>query len=96
MSDTRKMCCLCGNSGTDDDPITREHVPAKQFYPESMRPGLNLWMVHTHDSCNGNIKADEEYFYHVLYPLVANANPEMSKVILSQSMMGVILAALLL
>lgn len=83
MGDTRKICCLCGNFGTDDDPITREHVLAKQFYPESMRPGLNLWTVPSHRSCNQKIKLDEEYFYHVLYPLVANANPEMGKVILS-------------
>lgn len=81
MTNKPEICCLCGKPPTEDDPITREHVPPKQFYPKSLRPGLNLWIVPTHDSCNKKYKADEEYFYHALYPLVANANPTMAKVI---------------
>ncbi len=82
MSDTPEVCCLCGKPPTEDDPITREHVPPKQFYPKSLRPGVNLWTVPTHRSCNNKYKSDEEYFYHASYVLVANANPQMAAVIL--------------
>ncbi len=82
MSDTTEVCCLCGKPATDDDPITREHVPPKQFYPKSLRAGLNLWVVPTHKSCNNRYQADEDYFFHALYPLVANSNPQMADVIL--------------
>jgi hypothetical protein len=79
---TSGKCCLCGKAATPDDPITREHVPPKQFYPKSLRDGLNLWVVPTHQSCNNKDKAHEEYFCHALYPLVANGNPQMARVIL--------------
>lgn len=83
MSDTAGMCCLCGKRGTDDDPITREHVPPKQFYPKALRGGLNLWVVPTHKSCNERHKADEEYFFHALFPLVANVNRHAARVMLN-------------
>jgi len=73
------MCCLCGKAANGEDPITREHLPPKQFYPKHLRNGLNLWVVPTHESCNNSYKADEEYFYHVMYPLVAKTNPSMAK-----------------
>src|SRR5438874_1221151 len=76
-----EICCLCGNAAAAADPITREHVPPKQFYPKSLRDGLNLWVVPTHQSCNYKDKAHEEYFYHALYPLVANGNPQMARLI---------------
>jgi hypothetical protein len=75
MSRATVLCCLCGKPATDEDPITRDHVPPKQFYPKKLRDGLNLWVVPTHKSCNNQHKSDEEYFYHALYPLVANVNP---------------------
>lgn len=75
------ICCLCGNPAAEDDKITREHVPPKQFYPKSIRSGLNLWIVPTHRSCNHKHKSDEEYFYHATYPMVANANPSMASII---------------
>ena len=81
MSDLAEVCCLCGKSATKGDPITREHVPPKQFYPKSLRSGVNLWVVPTHGSCNNKHKADEEYFYHALYPLVANVNPRTADII---------------
>lgn len=77
------ICCLCGNSGTREDPITRDHVPPRQFYPKALRNGLNLWTVTAHKSCNNKYKNDEEYFYHVLFPLVANANENMAHAILA-------------
>ncbi len=76
-------CCLCGESGTTDNPNTREHVPPKQFYPKSVRSQqtVNLWVVPTCRVCNEIYKSDEEYFYHALYLLVANTNQHMAKTI---------------
>ena len=82
MSDSAAICCLCGKPATDDDRITREHVPPKQFYPKSMRDGLNLWTVPAHKTCNNKYKLDEEYFFHALYPLVAKTNPQIASMIL--------------
>jgi hypothetical protein len=39
--------------------------------------------VPSHRSCNNQHKADEEYFYLALYPLVANVNPGTGNVILA-------------
>ncbi len=78
------VCCLCGKPATVDDPITKEHVPPKQFYPKPLRKGLNLWVVPSHRSCNNNCQSDEEYFFHALHPVVANANPQMGGVILNE------------
>jgi len=77
-------CCLCGKKGTNENPITREHVPPKQFYPKSVRSqqNLNLWVVPTCRDCNESYKSDEEYFFHSLYPLVANTNRSMGETIL--------------
>ena len=77
-------CCLCGEKGTDENPITREHVPPKQFHPKSVRSqqDLNLWIVPTCRACNESYKSDEEYFFHALYPLVANTNRSMGETIL--------------
>jgi hypothetical protein len=47
-----------------------------------MRDGLNLWVVPTHKSCNNEGKEHEEYFYHALFPLVANTNARMGRAIL--------------
>src|SRR5207249_6670860 len=80
MSNKTQVCCLCGKPATADDPITREHVPPKQFFPKSLRSGLNLWIVPTHKSCNNRHKADEEYFVHALYPLVARINSRAGRV----------------
>jgi len=83
MDTKTKICALCGKRETDDDPITSEHVPPKQFYPKSMRDGLNLWTeIPTHEPCNSQHKLDEEYVYHAMYPLVARNNPEMAKILL--------------
>jgi len=83
------ICCICGEPITcrtrdSDGSLSMDHVPPKQFYPKSSRTGqnVNLWVVPTHRRCNGEYKADEEYFYHALYPLVQNANPHMGDTIL--------------
>jgi hypothetical protein len=82
MGDTTTVCCLCGKPAAKDDPLTREHVPPKQFYPKPIRSELKrmLWIVPTHKSCNNKLQADEDYFYHAMYLLVANANPLMADV----------------
>lgn len=82
MQEPPPICCLCGKPANKDDPISREHVPPKQFYPKSLRKGLNLWVAPTHKSCNKSYQLDEEYFYHALFPLVANTNPQTANVVL--------------
>jgi hypothetical protein len=73
------ICCLCGKPATTDDPLTREHVPPKQFYPKHLRSGLNLWTVYTHKSCNNAYQADEDYFFHYSSLLVGKYSPEVAK-----------------
>lgn len=83
------ICCICGEpiacrTRGSDDSLSMDHVPPKQFYPKSSRTeqNVNLWVVPTHRRCNGEYKADEEYFYHSLYPLVQNANRQMGDTVL--------------
>jgi hypothetical protein len=73
VNKSKQQCCLCGRLGTTENPVTREHVPPRQFYPKSVRDGLNLWIAPTHAACNAHHKLDEEYFYHCFFPLVVAA-----------------------
>jgi len=59
-------------------------VPAKQFCPKPIREQLNhsLWTVPAHRKCNGSFQKDEDYFYHVFYPLVARQNEQMAQILL--------------
>lgn len=89
MSDENIQCCLCGkiidnNPESDGLALSMDHVPPKQFYPKEIRQqqDLNLELAPSHKSCNQDFRQDEEYFYHSLYPLVANNNPAMGNVIL--------------
>lgn len=83
------VCYLCGES-IEDSPedtgleLSRDHVPPRQFYPKAIRQqeDLNLELVPSHKECNQDYRKDEEYFYHSLYPLVAENNPSMGQVIL--------------
>jgi len=82
------ICYLCGNvveRGTTDDQmkLSMDHVPPKQFFPKQIRidENLNLEKVPSHKKCNNKYKDDEDYFYHSLYPLVANRNPNIAQVI---------------
>ena len=88
MSTATPTCCICGAviDATDKespDALSMDHVPPKQFYPKSIRVegNLNLWSTPTHKRCNCDYKKDEEYFYHSLYPLVANVNQKMGQTI---------------
>jgi hypothetical protein len=82
MSDkVRKICYLCGKS--IKGKVSKDHVPPKQFFPKEVRleKNLNLEKLPSHKKCNNEYKDDEDYFYHSLYPLVANSNPDIAQVI---------------
>ena len=84
-----QVCYLCGES-IEDSPkdtglkLSMDHVPPKLFYPKAIRQqeDLNLERAPSHNKCNEDYRKDEEYFYHALYPLVAENNPSMGKIIL--------------
>ncbi|MBN1970363.1 MAG: hypothetical protein JW870_13425 [Candidatus Delongbacteria bacterium] len=85
---SNNICYICGkliDTSTEDEQfkLSMDHVPPKQFFPKQIRQdeNLNLELVPSHKKCNNDYKDDEEYFYHSLYPLVANVNPIMSQVI---------------
>jgi len=85
-NETPQICYLCGdvidpNSVQDQLKLSRDHVPPKQFFPKQIRidENLNLEWAPSHKKCNNNYKNDEDYFYHSLYPLIANSNPGMAK-----------------
>ncbi len=83
------VCYLCGDridpavKGGEME-LSMDHVPPKQFFPKELREqqNVNLQVVPSHKKCNNEYKSDEEYFYHSLYPLVANNNPAMARAIL--------------
>ncbi len=84
------ICYLCGHviERNPRDPEMRrskEHIPPKQFFPQPLRKQMNphLDTVPSHKKCNNAYKDDEDYFYHALYPLVANGNMRMAKLIFS-------------
>ncbi|MBN1806013.1 MAG: hypothetical protein JW837_12250 [Sedimentisphaerales bacterium] len=82
------ICYLCGSAIEHDIideqmELSMDHVPPKQFFPKEIRidENLNLEKVPSHKKCNNEYKDDEDYFYHSLYPLVANSNPDIAQVI---------------
>jgi hypothetical protein len=84
-----KVCYLCGNtieSKLNNDPmgLSMDHVPPKQFYLKQIREreNLNLQLAPSHKKCNEDYKLDGEYFYHSLYPIVADNNPKMGNIFL--------------
>ena len=85
---TNTLCYLCGKiikNNTDDLDLklSMDHVPPKQFFPKAIRQqyDLNLDLVPSHKKCNEDYRKDEEYFYHSMYPLVAENNPKMGQMI---------------
>jgi hypothetical protein len=83
-----RLCYLCGEpiELQPEDPgseLSMDHVPPKQFFPKELRDNesLNLWVAPTHRRCNEGYRADEEYFYHCMYPLVGKINPRMGMTI---------------
>lgn len=58
-----QLCYLCGNPIETDR--SDDHVPPKQFFPESIRAQVNLNRLITipaHRTCNEGFGKDEEYF----------------------------------
>lgn len=55
-------CYLCGRTIDGDQSWNRDHHPPKQFFAPSLRPGVNMKWLYTHNSCNSSFKLDEEYF----------------------------------
>ncbi len=57
-------CYLCGNDIAKSDE-SRDHVPARLVFPESLRQKYNfddLITLPTHRACNTSYSRDEEYF----------------------------------
>jgi len=84
------ICYLCGDaverSPRDADMrLSMDHIRPRQFFPQPLRKQVNpnLDVVPSHKRCNNGYKDDEDYFYASLYPLVANGNAPMAKVIFS-------------
>jgi hypothetical protein len=84
------FCYLCGNaidrkSRDSQMKLSEDHIPPKQFFPQPLRKEVNpnLDVAPSRKKCNNAYKDDEDYFYHSLYPLVANGNPGMAKAIFS-------------
>lgn len=82
------LCYLCGNAiernpRDGDMKLSMDHIPPRQFFPQPLRKEVNpnLDVAPSHKKCNNAYKDDEDYFYHSLYPLVANANTHMAKAI---------------
>lgn len=87
------LCYLCGrviaHSAHDAHMrLSMDHIPPKQFFPQPLRRtvSLNLDGAPSHKKCNNDYRKDEDYFYHALYPLVADSNPSMAGVIFSDLM----------
>ena len=69
------VCYLCGQPILEGQPSDRDHVPPRQVFPSSIRPGLTLLTLPVHKACHGTTGRDEEYFLqHVLFPL-AHSTP---------------------
>lgn len=58
-----ELCYLCGSQISTD--WSADHVPPKQFFPDSIRAQVNLSQLITipaHGACNKGFAKDEEYF----------------------------------
>lgn len=65
------ICYLCGGTVANAD-ISRDHVPAKQFFASGIRQvrqDLQLVTLPSHGTCNASYSADEEYFITSFGPL---------------------------
>lgn len=61
MKAATSICYLCGKPLTD--PISRDHIPPKQFFGKSLRHELDdMDSLPTHHGCNESYSKDEEYF----------------------------------
>lgn len=65
------ICYLCTEPIADEALANRDHVPARSYFPKSIRQEFNpnldwLW---THRVCNASIRMDEEYFLASIGPM---------------------------
>src|SRR3989338_3803105 len=70
------LCYLCGNEIEQED-LSTDHVPPRQFYPSLLRKKFNLdkiEIIPAHISCNKSYQSDEDYFVNTLGPLVMNSS----------------------
>lgn len=76
------ICHLCGKSIAKED-FSKEHLPAKQFFPKEIRiqENLNLLTIPSHWECNEGYSKDEEHFYFSLYPIVKESKASISDVV---------------
>lgn len=62
MSSKKSLCAFCSKRKA----TTRDHIPPKCLYPESVRPGLNLITVPSCLECNNELSDDEEHFRNLI------------------------------
>lgn len=62
MSSKKSLCTFCNKRKA----TTRDHIPPKCLYPESVRPGLNLITVPSCLECNNELSDDEEHFRNLI------------------------------
>jgi hypothetical protein len=65
------ICYLCTKPINDEASADRDHVPARSYFPKSIRTQFNpnldwLW---THKKCNAGMRMDEEYFLASIGPM---------------------------
>lgn len=78
------ICHLCGHSIAKKD-LSKEHLPAKSFFPKEIRieENLNLLTIPSHRECNKAYSEDEEHFYFSLFPIVRESKASISDVLYS-------------
>jgi hypothetical protein len=62
MGPKKSLCAFCSKRKA----TTRDHIPPKCLYPESIRPGLNLITVPSCPECNNELSGDEEHFRNLI------------------------------
>lgn len=70
------LCYLCGKEIEQQD-LSADHVPPRQFYAASLRKKFKLDKIETipsHTSCNKSYQNDEDYFVNTLGPVVMNSS----------------------
>lgn len=68
MSNSPSICYLCGLPLAP--PLSQDHVPPKQFYPDAVRKkhNPNLRTITVHKECNLAYQFDEDYFVNTIAP----------------------------
>lgn len=66
-----EVCYLCCRPISKEEKRSVDHIPAKQFFPKSIRKSNSprLVTLPVHEACNKSYELDEEYFLMSLGPL---------------------------